>query len=416
MSGFRIDRILQEDEILQLGDLLVPKLKDNYPNFEIWLEKAQKEISEGIRIAIGVWKEKLIATSIVKLTASKTAELKSFFIDPDFRNQGYGNSLYEETERECRKAGVTRIITDTFTDNTSMVEFLISKGFLFAGKEDLYGNGRYSYILSKFLSPEYLGDPYDWEEMGEWYLRTKLNAVKIKDHPLVNARRFDRHMRIIVGNYPLEVLVEIKDQKVDLDMVEILHKNCTESTYHLAVFLAREFTERATKYAKSHGVIIFDSKDIASILGRKPPQFREGPVNGMVVSIKQEYLKRILKKRPPYYYIKGGLIGKYLKKGDIIVFYSVEPEKNVTTLGIVESIILGAPREIWKSVGQKTVFSPEEFFRFASIKENILAIELSKVWEIPPIEGNDLDIIIPKKDRSGSYIDEKTINRILCKK
>jgi|SRR5271157_108178 len=415
MSGFRIDRILQEDEIHQLEDLLVPKLKDDYPNFEVWLEKAQKEISEGIRIAIGIWKEKLIATSIVKLTASKTAELKSFFVDPDFRDQGYGNSLYEETEKQCRKAGVTRIITDAFTENTPMVEFLISKGFVVAGKEDLYGNGRYSYILSKFLSPEYLGDPYDWEEMGEWYLRTKLNAVKIEDRPLVNDRRFDRHMRIIVENYPFEVLVEMKDEKVDLDMVEILHKKCTESNYHLAVFLAREFTVRASKYARSHGVIIFDSNDIASILGRKPPQFREGPISGMVVSIKQEYLERILRKRPPYYYIKGGPIGKYLEKGDIIVFYSVEPEKNVTTLGKVESVTLGTPRKIWESVGQKTVFSQEEFFRFVSIKETILAIELSEVWKISPIERNNLDIIIPKKDRSGSYIDEKTISRILGK-
>lgn len=415
MSEFRLDRILQEEEILQLRDLLVPKFKNDYPNFDIWLEKAQKEISQGIRIAIGIWKEKLIATSIVKLTASKTAELKSFFVDIDFRDQGYGNSLYEETEMQCRKAGVTRIITDTYADNIPMVEFLISKGFLVAGKEDLYGTGRCSYILSKHLNPEYFGDPYDWEELGEWYLQARLNAIKIKDHPIANDRRFDKHMRIVIGSYSLDILVEIKDERVDLDNVEILHKKCTESGYHLSIFLAREFTERATKYANSHGVIIFDNKDIAKILGRQPPQFREGPISGMVVSIKPKYLKKILEHRPPYYYIKGGPIGKFLKKGHIIVFYTTEPERNVTTLGKVESIKLGTPREIWGSVGQKTVFDKEEFFRFASIKQNILAIELSEVWEISPIEGNKLDNIIPKKNRSGSYVDEKTIEMILCK-
>lgn len=415
MSEFRIDRILQENEILQLRDLLVPKLRDDYPNFEVWLEKAQKEILEGVRVAIGIWKEKLIATSILKLTASNTAELKSFFVDPDFRDQGYGNSLYEETETQCRKAGVTRIITDTFADNRSMVEFLISKGFSFAGKEDLYGNGRYAYILSKSLNPEYLGDPYDWEDMGEWFLRIKLNATKIEDHPIVNQRRFDRHMRIIGGVYPLELLVEIKDERVDLDKVEILHKKSTESNYHLAVFLAREFTKRALRYARSHGVIVFDNKDIANVLDRKPPRFREGPISGMVVSIKQKYLERILEKKPPCYYIKGGPIGKFLRKGDILVFYTVAPEKNVTTLGRVESIKLGPPKEIWESVGQETLFTEEEFFRFASIKQNILAIELSKIWMTSPIEGRNLDAIIPKKDRSGSYIDKKTMDKILTK-
>jgi len=413
MSEFRLDRILEEDEVLQLQDLLVPKLKNDYPHFEDWLRKAQEEILHGMRIAIGIWKERLIATSIIKLTASKTAELKSFFVDDDFRDQGYGNSLYEETEMQCRKMGVTRIITDVYVDNRPMVEFLISKGFVVAGKEDLYGNGRYSYILSKSPSPEYFGDPYDWEELGEWYLQTRLNAIKIKDHPLVNERRFDRHMRITVGSYSLDALVEIKDDKVDLDVVEILHKKCTESNYHLAIFLARDFTERAIRYARDHGVIIFTSKDIGDVLGRCPPIFREGPISGMVVSIKPKYLKRIFERGPPYYYVKGGPVGKFLKKGHIIIFYTTAPEKNVTTIAKVKSTKLGTPREIWESIGQKTVFTKDEFFRFASRKQNIISIELDEVKKIPPIEGIDLDNLIPKKDRNGSYVDEETIERIL---
>ncbi len=314
---------------------------------------------------------------------------------------------------QCRKAGVTRIITDTYVDNQPMVEFLISKGFLVTGKEDLYGNGKYSYILSKTLDPEYFGDPYDWEDLGEWYLKSRLNLIKIEDHPVVNNREFDRLMQIGIGDTKLDVLVEIKDQKVDLDKIEILHKKCTESKYHLAVFVAREFTQRLKGYADNHGVISFDNKDIARILGRQPPQFREGPIGGMVVSIKPEYLKRLLKVKPAPCYVKGGPSGKYLKKGHIIAFYATEPEKKISSLGKVESIKLGSPREIWDSVGKKTIFSKDEFFRFASIKQRILAIKLSKVWEISSIEGEKLDSIIPEKDRHGSYIDESTREKIL---
>jgi GNAT superfamily N-acetyltransferase/predicted transcriptional regulator len=413
MSEFRLDRILDEDEVAQLRDLLVPKLRNDYPNFEQWLKKAQDEILEGARIAIGIWKEKLIASSIVKLTASRTAELKSFFVDDDFRDQGYGNRLFEETEMQCRKAGVARVITDTYTENTSIVEFFISKGFLVAGREDLYGNGRYSYILSKTLNPEYFGDPYDWEELGEWYLRTKLNAINVEDHPVVSSRKFDRHMRVTVGAYPLEALVEIKDQKVDMDSVEILHKKCTESNYHLPVFVAREFTARAADYASQHGVIIFDSKDIAMVLGREPATFRDGPIGGMVVAIKPNYLRRILERKPPFYYVKGGPTGKFLDKGHIIVFYTTAPEKNVTAIGMVQAVKLGTPMVVWESISNSTVFTKNEFFRFASIKERILAIELSEVRQIPPIEGEELDEIIPAKDRGGSYISEKTRETIM---
>lgn len=413
MSNYRLDRILEEDEISQLQDLLVPKLKDDYPHFEQWLLKAQKEISEGSRIAIGIWKEKLIATSIIKLTASKTAELKSFFVDNDFRDQGYGNSLYKEMERQCRKAGVTKILVDTYIDNKQMVEFFISKEFVVAGKEDLYGNGRYSYILSKTLTPKYLGDPYDWEELGEWYLKARFNAINVKNHPKVLNRKFDRHMRIKIGDFNLETLVEIKDQKVDSDIVEILHKKCSESIYNLPVFVAREFTKRAKNYAKEKGVLVYDNNNISKLLGEKPKQFREGPIGGMVVSIKPEYLKRMQKSKSPYYYIKGGPIGKSLKKGNILVFYITAPNKNITTLGKVESIKVGSPLEIWNSVVGKTVFTKEEFFRFASIKQTILSTKLDKIWDIEPIGGEELDKLIPKKDRSGSYIDIKTVEILL---
>jgi predicted transcriptional regulator/GNAT superfamily N-acetyltransferase len=418
MSDYRLDRILGEEEVDQLGALLIPKFKDSYPNFELWLENAQKDIlrEKNPKIAIGIWKEGLIATSILKFTASNTAELKSFFIDDSFRMEGYSTELYEEIEMQCRKAGVNRISTDIYLDNISMIEFLISKEFIVAGKDDLYGNSRESYILSKTLKDKYLGDPYDWENLGEWYLKTKLNAIIVKPHPTVLGRKFDRHMRIIIENYPLEILAEIKDQKVDQDIVEILHKKCMESDYHLAIFIAREFTDRAIQYARDHGVIIFDKRDLSEVLGKIPPVFREDSINGMVVSIKPKYLNRILERGPPFYYVKGGPMGKYLEKGQTIVFYTTAPEKNVTTLGKVESLKLGSPREIWDSIGDKTVFTEKEFFNFAGLKRKVCAIELNEIWNIKPLEGDDLDGIIPKKDRSGSYIDTKKLGLILERK
>lgn len=47
MSEYRLDRILQDDEIQQLDDLLSPKFSVDYPNFKIWLKNVQMEISDG---------------------------------------------------------------------------------------------------------------------------------------------------------------------------------------------------------------------------------------------------------------------------------------------------------------------------------------------------------------------------------
>lgn len=416
MSEFRVDRILQKNEIQQLNDLLLPKFSSEYPNFEIWLKNVQDEIIDGKkRFSIGIWKEKLIAASIVKLTASNVAELKSFFVASDFRMSGYSNDLYDETESQCRKSGVNRIISYLYTDNTPMIEFLISKGFFISGKEDLYGNNRESYILSKAIVPEYIGDPFDWENLGEWYLNIQMNAENIKNHPLVGDRRFDRHMQINLGNYLLDALVEIKDENVDFDPVAILHKCCMDSGFHLPIFIARSFSERSEKFARDNGVIIFSSQDIAKILGRKPPVFCEGPTKGMIVSIKPEYLKRLLGDTPPHYYVKGGPIGRKLQKGQTLVFYSTNPDKCVNAIGEIKSIIIDSPQEIWNSYGENLVFSQEEYFRFASIKQSIVALELTNIKKIAPLKGKELDAIIPKKDRSGSYIDEKSLNKILGK-
>jgi predicted transcriptional regulator/N-acetylglutamate synthase-like GNAT family acetyltransferase len=416
-SEFRVDRILQKDEIQQLNELLLPIFSSEYPNFATWLTNVQKEIVDGKkRFAIGIWKEKLIATSIVKLTASGVAELKSFFVDPDFHHSGYSNDLYIETEVQCRKSGITRIISYLYTDNTPMIEFLISKGFFITGKDDLYGNNRESYILSKDINPEYYGDPFDWENLGEWYLNIKMNAANIENHPIVDDKSFDRLMRIDLGNYLLNALVEIKDEDVDLDPVVILHKYCTTSEFHLPIFVARSFSKRAIKFAKGNGVIIFSSKDIADLLGWRPPIFCEGPTKGMIVSIKPDFLRRLLGAKKPLFYVKGGPIGKKLQKGQHLVFYSTDPEKSVNAIGEIKSINSGTPQEIWNRFGKHLVLSEQEYFSFASIKQNIIAIELGKIEKITPIKDKELDSIIPKKDRSGSYFNEKTLNKILRKK
>ena len=388
----------------------------NIPSLKNGLNKVKKDLKEGKRFAIGIWDSKLIAVSIVKLTASNVAELKSFFVDRNFSKRGCEDHLYKETENQCRKAGAEKLISFVYSNDTSMIIFLFSHGFSISGKEDLYGNSRDSYILSKKLNPEYIGDPFDWENMGEWYLKTQLNAINVENHPQVGSRKFDRHMQITLNNFSLDALVEIKDQLVDVDIVEILHKKCYESNFHLPIFIAREFSKRAQEYAQEHGVISFTASDIEKVLQRKPPVFRSGDIRGLVVSIRPGFLERLMKKKTPQYYVKGGPLGKNLHEGHTLVFYSTAPEKSVHAVAEVKSVINESPTVIWKIIRQGTVFSEKEYYEFVSQKKSIVAIEIINLKKISPLHDEELDGIIPKKDRSGSYIDEKTLNKILRKK
>jgi predicted transcriptional regulator len=223
-------------------------------------------------------------------------------------------------------------------------------------------------------------------------------------------------MQINLGNFLLNLLVEIKDEDVDLDPVVVLHKYCNESHFHIPVFVARSFSERSEKFATENGVIIFSSKDIAKLLGTKPPVFREGPIKGMVVSIKPAYLKKLIEDTPPHYYVKGGPIGKKLQKGQTLVFYSTDPDKSVSAIGEINSIDIGHPQEIWNKYGKELVLNEEEYFRFGSIKQSIVAIGLKNIEKITPIKDKELGAIIPSKDRSGSYLDDETLNKIFARK
>ena len=222
MQDENISRILAKDEINQLDSLLVPALSKKYPNFDKWLNKAKEEIEEGIRIAFGEWTvDRLISTVILKPTISNTVELKSLFVDPKFQKIGHGLSIYEIAEKQCLKMGFKKIIVDAFCEDDDVIIFLISNGYKIYGREDLYGVGRYSYLLSKDLKPLYTGDPFDWEKITKWLIENYLGFEVVEEHPIVEQRALDFSIKKVIDEkFEIFGLVEVKDTNVDQDPVK----------------------------------------------------------------------------------------------------------------------------------------------------------------------------------------------------
>ena len=411
-----ISRILAKSEIDQLDNLLVPHLSKKYPNFEKWLEKVKEEIEIGVRIAFGEWiSDSLISTVILKQTISNTVELKSLFVNPKFQKTGHGPRIYEIAERHCLKMGFKKIIVDAFCEDDDMIIFLISHGYKIYGREDLYDAGRFSYLLSKNLRPQYIGDPFDWEEIARWLIENYLGFEIVETHPVVEQRALDFSIKKVINEkFEILGLVEVKDTDVDQDPVSMLYTKTLDAGYHVPVFVGRKFKKRSTDFAKKKGVILINEKDIYRITEWKPPELTKGEIRGIILPIKPEFYEKILRKGlKQFVFFKGAPFGKFLKSDDKIIFYVESPRKEISAFGVVTDVSVNSPEMQWSKFSKDSVFEKEEFWRFARTKREILAIGLTDFKEIKPLDEKKLKELIPQKILSGSYIDMETIKKLI---
>ncbi|MFZ3383278.1 MAG: GNAT family N-acetyltransferase [Candidatus Methanoperedens sp.] len=411
-----ISRILSKSEIDQLDNLLVPNLSKRYPDFEKWLEKAKEEIEKGIRIAFGKWySDRLISTVILRPTISNTVELKSFFVDPDYQKVGHGDSLYKEAEKQCLKMGFKKITVDAFDEDKDIIIFLIGRGYKIYGREDLYGVRRFSYLLSKDLKPQYTGDPFDWEDIAKWLIQNYLGFEIIETHPIVEQRALDFSIKKVINErFEIFGLVEVKDMDVDQDPVAILYQKTLDAGYHVPVFVGRKFKKRSINFAKKKGVILINEKDIHEITEWEPPDITREDIQGAILPIKPEFYEKIKKKDlKQFVYFRGTSVGKFLKKNDRVIFYVESPRKKISAHGVVIETFINSPDVQWTKFSNDSVFEKDDFWKFAQTKKEILAIRLTDFEEIKPLGEKVFKEIISPKLLSGSYIDMKTIKKLL---
>ncbi|MDI6655518.1 MAG: GNAT family N-acetyltransferase [Candidatus Hydrothermarchaeota archaeon] len=416
MAAEVISRILSKSEIEQLDSLLVPHLSKKYPNFEKWLDKAKKEIEEGVRFAFGGWiSDSLISTVILRPTISNTVELKSLFVDPKFQKIGHGSRIYEVAEEQCLKMGFHKIIVDAFCEEDDIIIFLINHRYKIYGREDLYGVGKFSYLLSKDLKPVYTGDPFDWEEIASWLIEKYFGFQIVERHPVIEERALDLGIKKTINEkFNILGLVEVKDTEIDQDPVSVLYQKTLEAGYHMPIFIGRKFKKRAVSFANKKGVVLIDERDIYRITGWKPPEIKKEEISGIILPIKPEFYEKILRKGlKQFVYFKGAPFGKFLKKRDKVVFYVESPRKEISAFGVVVDVSINTPEKQWSKFNKESVFKEEEFWRFAMTKKEILAIKLTGFKEINPLDEKTLKNIIPQKMLSGSYIDTKTIKKLI---
>lgn len=436
-----VRRIFLSDELQAIKEMQLgaKEFVDHYPHHREWLEMALKEVLLGYRVAFGVFKYGLnkqkehtfeLAGSIIlkKNPYSRIIQLKNLFIKEKERGKGFGTALYEEAENFSNRTGFELISTEVPFSEISTINFLHKRGYIVVSNiESRFKEGDLIYTMERSLTPCYDGDPFDIKDIGHWIMSIfyKLTIFEVTRN--ISFYTLPADSKLTKKNY-LEAFnikgaaffLEENDTASLNSLIEEAKKN-----RYLMVF-CRYTSEELHSICKKDLIPLIDSTSIRdqftpnSALPLFPFPFED--IAGMIVSIKSSLFNRVNEKNyDSFMYFKGGPTGKYLKQGDTIALYSEcteeDPNEGLRGIATIADIICASPENAWKFARAKNkLFSKNEFDRFATTKEFIIAIELVSFQEIENISLNTINNYIFDGKEITWEIGHTYLNHIMVKK
>jgi ribosomal protein S18 acetylase RimI-like enzyme len=119
---------------------------------------------EDKQLLVAVADDQVVAFSESHRTDRNTAELLWLHVDPDYRSEGHGEALYEQTRDHLADFGVTSIQARVLADNAGGNSFYRDKGLSKVGEETVDIDGT-SYVESVYAEVEQEGiEPLDLAE------------------------------------------------------------------------------------------------------------------------------------------------------------------------------------------------------------------------------------------------------------
>ena len=443
---FEVRRIFLENEANEIRALQskAPELYNHYPNHSEWLDEAINAVIIGKKVAFGVYKATLSSNSrpSVELVGSvilkrelytDIVEMKNLFIREDCRGDGYGTELCNAAEKHCAKGGYSTIKTEVPAEEFKTINFLIRRGYrLFTTKESRYKQGEYLYEMYKDIFPHYGGDYFDLYELALWLLKYVYGFSNIDSNRDDNTITFNLNLKVPLNSNIKNKNVVPKGIVIVFDKDEIVNKETINKIYeeaggyNLAFVFGRNFSQDAIIECGEKGILLFDEisvhESFRDLFVYNPSQFKKEEISGIIVSVNPVYFQRIKTQTSAFTYYKGGYIGKYLKKGNKVLFFSEPsskyPKGGVRGYGEVVEVYGGPPvSDLDKHHDRNSIFTKSEYKTFAENKEIILGIVISDFREISPISypelknekivGEEVDV----EDLGHYYISEGMLNR-----
>lgn len=422
-----------------------PEFKRHYPKHNEWLKMAINEVISGKRFAFGVYTTRfnyqgeaiisLVGSMILKKEMySHIMELKNLYIKPDERRKKYGRALFEVIEQFCVKRGCTRIETEVPYEELGTVNFLNSMGFFVQHYADSpYRKADRICRMYKHLPNKYTGDPFDLFNLSCWLFENFYNFRAIShQEPNIDfsiaGSKFDFESITSPKATQIQGSAYVLDRSDDVSVNDV-KRFLKDKKKHILAIIARNFSEEAKRHCENNRILHLDKatieNELRNVFSVEIPQFQKEDIKGMIVPINSKYFVKLSKsfKDNPTSYFKGGPVGKYLKKGDLILFYIEQstdfPSGGLRAYAEINSCEVGAPITIWQKHKEiNPIFPEDEYFAWCVDKSEVVALTFSKVSAINPISHLQINQYVTTtpfdNERLGQfYLDRDNINNFL---
>ena len=442
-----VKRIFLENEANEIRALEsnAPEFINHYPNHSEWLDKAIDEIVNGTRVAFGVYKAalssefrpsvELVGSVILKKGLyTGIVEMKNLFIREDCKGKGYGTELCNVAEKHCAKGGYSVIKTEVPADEFKTINFLIRRDYrLFTTKESRYKQEDYLYDVYKNIFPLYGGDYFDLYNFALWLLKHVYEFSNINRNGDNKTITFDLNIKVPLNSkirieniVPKGIAIVFeKDEVVDKETINKIY----EESAGLVFIFGRNSSRDAQIECANRDILLFDEVSVHEsfndLFAYKSPPFKKEEIAGIVVPINSKYFQRIKAQNSRFTYFKGGTTGKYLKRGNKVLFFSGPssnyPRGGVNGYGDVVDVYWSSPGSAWsKYKDRNPIFTEREYKTYIENKGTILGIVIDDFREISPLSYHDLKKIIGEEvdveDLRQYYISEKILNRFYERK
>jgi predicted transcriptional regulator/GNAT superfamily N-acetyltransferase len=386
------DRIISSKEIEDLRQLLLFQKLD-YPDYEKWVEKTITEITSGEKKAFGIFSDKLGGDAVIRTTASKTVELKNFFLLDEFRGNkplSNGVKLLGYVEDYCREYGYSQIHVDAYIDDLRTIGFFVRNGFEFQARGDFYGKNKESYLLIKKLQPRYIG-VYDWIDISIWVMKRLLGYTPIKKIK----ENYHFYKKTEKGLEIASTVLIIDDLRKKVDERRLKKFIGYPERIGMPYCIAPMFSEDAKKYAKEIGIVLIDHDKLEELSGINLP-ISYSETAGFIVVIKPQYYNDLLK-RGDRVYIRDGQIPRNIEKGHILLFYVTAPISGIKGYTSIENISCDTPKKIWSKYNRQSAFSEDEFKTYSVGKQCVTAFTFDKIKQLT----KDIDVEVVRSIVGG---------------
>ncbi len=107
----------------------------------------------------------------------------------------------------------------------------------------------------------------------------------------------------------------------------------------------------------------------------------------VILSIKPEYIQKILEGRKKYEFRKT----KFRKEIDEVFVYATKPIQKIVFKFRVGEIIVDTPENLWENLKDFSGLTEQEFFSYFRNKNEGIAIEIKEIQKFaPPINLSDI--------------------------